>query len=110
MLGADLNRSWNVANEWCHPTIRAVIDMLVRIDKNKVRIFLCTIKTLSKLKIPTICKLINQKRHVTTLYGNDCGVGNDQLAYLYKIKKKSFYLVIGISVRFCSRYSCPFKS
>ncbi|CAG9855261.1 unnamed protein product [Phyllotreta striolata] len=35
VLGADLNRSWNVANEWCHPTIRAVIDMLVRIDKNK---------------------------------------------------------------------------
>ncbi|XP_072401658.1 cytosolic carboxypeptidase 6-like [Diabrotica undecimpunctata] len=35
VIGADLNRCWNISNQWCHPTIRAVIDMLVRIDKNK---------------------------------------------------------------------------
>lgn len=36
VMGTDLNRSWHIANSWCHPTIKAVIDMLITLDKNKV--------------------------------------------------------------------------
>lgn len=36
LMGVDLNRSWHVATPWAHPTIKAVIDMLLAIDKNKV--------------------------------------------------------------------------
>ncbi|XP_056645865.1 cytosolic carboxypeptidase 6 [Diorhabda sublineata] len=35
VIGTDLNRSWHISNQWCHPALRAVIDMLMRIDKNK---------------------------------------------------------------------------
>ncbi|KAJ8977327.1 hypothetical protein NQ317_018609 [Molorchus minor] len=35
VMGADLNRSWHIANQWCHPTIKAVIDMLLVLDGNK---------------------------------------------------------------------------
>ncbi|KAJ8923551.1 hypothetical protein NQ315_010129 [Exocentrus adspersus] len=35
VMGADLNRSWHIANQWSHPTIKAVIDMLLVLDKNK---------------------------------------------------------------------------
>ncbi|CAH1153394.1 unnamed protein product, partial [Phaedon cochleariae] len=35
VMGTDLNRSWHIANPWCHPTIKAVTDMLATIDKNK---------------------------------------------------------------------------
>ncbi|XP_025833331.1 cytosolic carboxypeptidase 6 [Agrilus planipennis] len=33
-MGFDLNRSWHLATPWCHPTIRAVLDMLLDIDKS----------------------------------------------------------------------------
>ncbi|KAJ8930881.1 hypothetical protein NQ314_016301 [Rhamnusium bicolor] len=36
VMGTDLNRSWHIANPWCHPTIKAAIDMLLVLDKNKV--------------------------------------------------------------------------
>nr|XP_023029222.1 cytosolic carboxypeptidase 6 [Leptinotarsa decemlineata] len=35
VMGTDLNRTWHIANPWCHPTIRAVTDMLATLDKNK---------------------------------------------------------------------------
>ncbi|KAJ8937163.1 hypothetical protein NQ318_009365 [Aromia moschata] len=35
VAGSDLNRSWHIANPWCHPTIKAVIDMLLVLDRNK---------------------------------------------------------------------------
>ncbi|KAL1493057.1 hypothetical protein ABEB36_011196 [Hypothenemus hampei] len=35
VLGTDLNRSWHVANQWLHPTIKAVIDFLTILDKSK---------------------------------------------------------------------------
>ncbi|KAG5893192.1 hypothetical protein JTB14_016468 [Gonioctena quinquepunctata] len=35
VMGTDLNRSWHIANPWCHPTIKAVADMLGMLDKNK---------------------------------------------------------------------------
>lgn len=50
VMGMDLNRSWNIANSWCHPTIKAVIDLLNNIDKSKVSsiinqiLILCTKK------------------------------------------------------------------
>lgn len=38
VMGTDLNRSWHIANQWLHPTVRAVIDMLTILDKSKVRV------------------------------------------------------------------------
>lgn len=38
VMGTDLNRSWHVANQWLHPTSKAVIDILTILDKSKVRI------------------------------------------------------------------------
>ncbi|CAG9760170.1 unnamed protein product [Ceutorhynchus assimilis] len=35
VMGSDLNRSWHIANQWLHPTIRAVIDTLTILDKSK---------------------------------------------------------------------------
>lgn len=39
VTGTDLNRSWHIANPWSHPTIKAVIDMLLILDKNKAKVF-----------------------------------------------------------------------
>lgn len=36
LVGFDLNRCFHVATPWAHPTIRAVIDLFVSIDKSKV--------------------------------------------------------------------------
>lgn len=36
LVGFDLNRSYHVATPWAHPTIRAIIDLFVSIDKSKV--------------------------------------------------------------------------
>lgn len=36
LMGVDLNRSWHIATPWAHPTLRAVIDLLLAIEKNKV--------------------------------------------------------------------------
>lgn len=36
LLGFDLNRSWDIISPWAHPTIHAVHDMLLAVDKNKV--------------------------------------------------------------------------
>ncbi|XP_019764903.2 cytosolic carboxypeptidase 6 [Dendroctonus ponderosae] len=35
VMGTDLNRSWHVANQWLHPTSKAVIDILTILDKSK---------------------------------------------------------------------------
>ncbi|XP_030756614.1 cytosolic carboxypeptidase 6-like isoform X2 [Sitophilus oryzae] len=35
VIGQDLNRCWNIANQWLHPTIKAVIDTLTILDKSK---------------------------------------------------------------------------
>lgn len=40
LIGSDLNRSFHVATPWAHPTIRAVIDLFVSIDKSKVPLYL----------------------------------------------------------------------
>lgn len=37
VMGSDLNRSWHIANQWLHPTIKAVIDTLTILDKSRVR-------------------------------------------------------------------------
>jgi murein tripeptide amidase MpaA len=37
VMGLDLNRSWHIATPWCHPTLKAAMDMLLTLDKNKVR-------------------------------------------------------------------------
>lgn len=36
LMGVDLNRSWHIATPWAHPTLRAVVDMLLAVEKNKV--------------------------------------------------------------------------
>lgn len=38
VMGTDLNRSWHIANQWLHPTVRGVIDTLVVLDKSKVSV------------------------------------------------------------------------
>ncbi|CAH1378101.1 hypothetical protein MTP99_019477 [Tenebrio molitor] len=35
VMGLDLNRSWHIATPWCHPTLKAAMDMLLTLDKNK---------------------------------------------------------------------------
>lgn len=35
-MGTDLNRSWHIANSWCHPTIKAVLSMMSSLDKSQV--------------------------------------------------------------------------
>lgn len=42
LMGVDLNRSWHVATPWGHPTLCAVSNTLLAIDKNKVSLFLST--------------------------------------------------------------------
>lgn len=37
LMGFDLNRSWHIASPWAHPALRATIDMLLALDKNKVK-------------------------------------------------------------------------
>ncbi|KAK9693031.1 Zinc carboxypeptidase [Popillia japonica] len=34
-MGFDLNRVWHIASQWAHPTLRAVLDMIIAIDKSK---------------------------------------------------------------------------
>lgn len=36
LMGVDLNRSWHTATPWGHPTLHAVSNTLLAIDKNKV--------------------------------------------------------------------------
>ncbi|XP_060516211.1 cytosolic carboxypeptidase 6 [Cylas formicarius] len=35
VIGNDLNRSYHNANPWCHPTLKAVIDVLTVLDRNR---------------------------------------------------------------------------
>ncbi|XP_076261488.1 cytosolic carboxypeptidase 6 [Rhynchophorus ferrugineus] len=35
VMGQDLNRCWNITNQWLHPTIKSVIDTLILLDKSK---------------------------------------------------------------------------
>lgn len=36
LIGQDLNRSWNIATEFCHPTIVATKNMLKELDSSEV--------------------------------------------------------------------------
>ncbi|GJQ68556.1 hypothetical protein Trydic_g14409 [Trypoxylus dichotomus] len=35
-MGFDLNRVWHIASQWVHPTLRAVLDIIIAIDKSKM--------------------------------------------------------------------------
>lgn len=36
VMGFDLNRSWHLCSPWGHPTLKAVLDMMLTLDKDKV--------------------------------------------------------------------------
>lgn len=40
VMGVDLNRCWHATTPWAHPALYAAKDMLMAIDKSKVRAFL----------------------------------------------------------------------
>ena len=37
MVGADLNRVWNDYSEYFHPTVKAAMDAIQRLDEQPVR-------------------------------------------------------------------------
>lgn len=37
IMGVDLNRCWHATTLWAHPALHAAKDMLLAIDKNKVK-------------------------------------------------------------------------